>query len=83
MKNLKLSLKKEIISNLEAKEVKGGAPLTMYSPGEEPCDLNTVFICGTGGTGGTGGGDITTRISNEPTACLQSLPDGATCWECR
>jgi len=25
MKNLKLSLKKEIISNLEAKEVKGGA----------------------------------------------------------
>jgi len=28
MKNLKLSLKKEIISNLEAKEVKGGADRT-------------------------------------------------------
>jgi len=82
MKNLKLSLKKEIISNLEAKEIKGGAPLSMYSPGEEPCDLNTAF-CGTVGSGNNGSGGITNRISNEPTACLQSLPDGATCWECR
>jgi len=53
MKNLKLSLKKEIISNLEAKEVKGGGfgIATINTPGCESgalgCEHKTqqVSIC--------------------------------------
>jgi len=53
MKNLKLSLKKEIISNLEAKNVKGGGfipnpPLTICSPDGPICE--TVPICPTNNT---------------------------------
>jgi len=39
MKNLKLSLKKEIISDLEAKEIKGGEELI------DTCKYSCVLVC--------------------------------------
>jgi len=43
MKNLKLSLKKEIISNLEAKEIIGGRLTNNLCDTDADCNLRTIF----------------------------------------
>ena len=50
MKNLKLSLKKEIISSLEAKEVKGGAVTLDECQSKDIscltiCEESSCFVC--------------------------------------
>lgn len=87
MKNLKLSLKKEVISSLEAKNVVGGRPempLTMCTPDGPICE--TAPICPTNNTCGCPTNACSVGcpiVSVTPTACLISLPGDATCWECR
>jgi len=77
MKNLKLSLKKEIISSLEAKNVVGGRPempLTMCTPDGPNCELKSVLVCPTNGCSDScacGG----TLVSNIPQNCPSVISD--------
>jgi len=75
MKNLKLSLKKEIISSLEAKNIVGGRPempLTMCTPDGPDCELRSVFICPTNPCPAT---NTCPPVSNAP-SCINVLCEG-------
>jgi len=76
MKNLKLSLKKEIISSLEAKNVMGGrpdTPLTLCTPDGPDCELRSVLIqCETKSCPST---NTCPPVSNAP-SCINILCQG-------